>query len=196
MGCLVAALIAGWAFESLAAEPAREQALEAMRRGAAFFREQVSVEGGYVWQVSNDLKHRQGEAVVGAATHWVQPPGTPAVGTAYLEAYLATGEQAFLDAAVETARALVHGQLESGGWNYRVELAPADRAKWRYRVDSGAAGRARPLTDEPGGWDVWKKRKHKGDVTMLDDDTTPSAIRLLMRVDKQLGFRDEAIHEA
>ena len=33
-------------------------------------------------------------------------------------------------------------------------------------------------------------------VTTLDDDTTQSALRLLMRVDKALEFKDAAIHDA
>jgi hypothetical protein len=37
--------------------------------------------------VSEDLRHRQGEGVAGPSEIWVQPPGTPTVGLAFLAAY-------------------------------------------------------------------------------------------------------------
>ena len=64
---------------------------------------------------------------------WVQPPGTPAVGLAFVAAYDATGEQQYLDWAKEAAHALVTGQLQSGGWYYSIHFDPAERAKWGYR---------------------------------------------------------------
>jgi hypothetical protein len=47
-----------------------------------------------------------------------------------------------------------------------------------------------------GGWDVWKKHQNKDNVTMVDDDVTPSAIRFLIRLDRALGQRDAQVHEA
>ena len=64
-------------------------------------------------------------------TVWVQPPGTPAVGTAMLEAYQRTGEPAVLDAALDAGRALVRGQMHSGGWTNRIEFDPDDRKRIR-----------------------------------------------------------------
>ena len=92
---------------AVGAEPTRAEVLEALHDAVGFFRDQVAVQGGYVWRYSADLTYRRGEAVVGPSTIWVQPPGTPTVGEAILTAYHATGERAYLDAARETAR---------GGW--------------------------------------------------------------------------------
>jgi hypothetical protein len=27
------------------------------------------------------------------------------------------------------------------------------------------------------GWDIWRQRRHKGDITIIDDDVTPAALR-------------------
>jgi hypothetical protein len=106
----------------------------------------------------------------------VQPPGTPSIAEAFLDAYEATGEDLYLDAARKAGECLVRGQLRSGGWDYRIEFAPDRRKRYAYRVD--------PVGD--------KQRN----TTTLDDNTTQAALRLLMRLDQSLGFRDSQIHEA
>lgn len=153
----------------------RKEAEVALKKAVAFFRENVSAEGGYLWRYSADLKGREGERTAGKNTVWVQPPGTPTVGDAFLTAYQLTGDAAYLDAARETASALVKGQLKSGGWDYRIDFDPAARRRSAYRVDGKNAG--------------------KRNTSTLDDDTTQSAIRFLMRVDDALKFQDEPIHE-
>jgi Mn2+/Fe2+ NRAMP family transporter len=68
-----------------AEEPSlHEQAAVALRRGAEFFRSRVAVEGTYLWQHSEDLSRREGEGKASPTQGWVQPPGTPAVGLAFL----------------------------------------------------------------------------------------------------------------
>jgi PelA/Pel-15E family pectate lyase len=154
----------------------KEQAAQAMRRAARFFRTEVSTEGGYLWRYSEDLTLREGEGTATDTMVWVQPPGTPSVGMVFLTAYEATGDAVYLDAAKDTAYALVRGQLRSGGWDYRIEFDPAKRSRYAYRVDP-PSDRAR-------------------NVSTLDDNTTQSAIRLLMHVDRALDFKDPKIHEA
>ena len=95
---------------------------------------------------------------------------------AYLTAHEATHDPYYLDAARETALALVRGQLRSGGWHDRIEFNPTDRAGYSYRVDPD--------------------RRGARNVTTLDDDKTQSAVRLLMGVDRAQGFKDPTIHEA
>ncbi len=192
------------AFASIEADetPSREEAASALHRAVTFFHDRVGGEagGGYVWRVSDDLSRREGEGRAGPKTLWVQPPGTPTVGEAYLNAYDATAEPAYLDAARDTARALVLGQLHSGGWNYHADLDPDRRGELLYRRDLD--GRllpdptSKPDRAIPSGWDQWKRRKHKGNLTVLDDDTTQAAARFLIRLDRTLEFRDETIHEA
>jgi putative heme-binding domain-containing protein len=154
----------------------RKRAEEGMKKATEFFRKRVATEGGYLWRYSEDLKRREGEAVATDTMVWVQPPGTPSVGLAYLGAYEATGDPYYLQAARETAMALVKGQLRSGGWDYRIEFDSAKRKKYAYRVDTGS---------------------DKGfNGSTLDDNNTQAALRLLMRVDRALQFKDAAIHEA
>ena len=66
------------------AGPTREQALQAMRRAATFYRTRAAAHGGYVYHYSPDLRQRWGEGPATADQIWVQPPGTPTVGMAYL----------------------------------------------------------------------------------------------------------------
>src|SRR5262245_8312087 len=177
-------------------KPSRAEVKESLQKATKFFHGKIADHGGYVWVSSVDGKLREGEGVAGPGTIWVQPPGTPAVGMAFLDASEATGDELHLKAALDTARTLVKGQLRSGGWNYRIEFDPAKRKNFIYR-DSEKGGREFiPKTPAPGGWDVWKKRQYKGDITTLDDDTTPAALRLLMRVDAVLKFKDKEIHGA
>src|SRR5687768_13435751 len=107
-----------------AASPAREEVLQALRRAVEFFRSEVSVHGTYLWQYSEDLQTREGEVKATATQGWVQPPGTPSVGAAFLSAWQATSNWYFLEAARETAHGLVRGQLESGGWHYAIDFNP------------------------------------------------------------------------
>ena len=154
----------------------KEQAARVMRRATDFFRTKVSTEGGYLWRYSEDLSRREGEGTATNTMIWVQPPGTPSVGMVYLRAYESTGNSYYLDAARDVAYALVRGQLRSGGWDYRIEFDPKRRRRYAYRIE--------PYRDEARN------------VSTLDDNNTQSAVRLLMRVDKALDFKDERIHEA
>ncbi|MBN9517824.1 hypothetical protein J0H58_04770 [bacterium] len=153
----------------------RAQASAGLRRAVAFYRTSVATEGGYLWRYSDDLARREGEGKATATQTWVQPPGTPAVGLAYLGAHEATGDPYYLEAAAEAARSLARGQLRSGGWDYRVEFAPKLRRDHAYRADGGAGGR---------------------NVTTLDDNTTQEAVRFLMRVDRAAKQKDTVVHAA
>ena len=79
----------------------RDEASRALKRAASFYREEVASHGGYVYYYSVDLRQRWGEGKVSPETIFVQPPGTPTVGMAYLKAYAATGDRFYLDAARE-----------------------------------------------------------------------------------------------
>jgi len=193
---LVLWLTGSWQTLRAADPPSRAEVTAALQRATQFLTSQVADHGGYKWVASADGKFGNGEGVAPPGTIWVQPPGTPAVGMAFLEAYEATGDPIHLKAAEAAAMALVRGQLRSGGWNYRIEFTLQRRREFIYRDGPGGSRDDIPETPSPGGWDVWRQRKFKGDITVLDDDTTPSALRLLMRVDQALAFSNRAIHEA
>jgi len=193
---VLALLLAGGSC-ALAQPPSAAEAEQALRAAVRFFHDEVADHGGYVWRYSGDLALREGEARTDdRMAIWVQPPGTPAVGLAFLDAYDATGEQMFLDAAVDAARALVQGQLLSGGWYYSITFDPALRGEWMYRVDHPDAGIGPTTEDDGEGRHAWRKRRNRGNMTLLDDDTTQSAIRFLARLDRALDFSDQAVHEA
>ncbi|MGM0494189.1 MAG: polysaccharide lyase [Armatimonadota bacterium] len=180
-----------------AQQPPAAEVAEALRAATSFYHAQVADHGGYVWRYAADLSLREGEARTDGSAVWVQPPGTPAVGLAFLRAYDATGERVHLDAAVDAAQALLQGQQLSGGWHYSVQFDADRRAERMYRVDNPDAGRG-PTTESGGeeGWHVWRQRNYEANQTLLDDNTTASSIRFLARLDETLDFGDAGIHEA
>ena len=166
-----------WTLSAMAAEElTHPQAANALQKAVRFFRARVATEGGYLWRYSSDLKKREGEGKASASTVWVQPPGTPAIGAVYLRAYQRAEDAYYLEAAVETGLALVNGQLASGGWDYRIEFDPEKRKKYAYLSNDGVAG--------------------KRNTTTLDDNTTQSALSFLIRLDRVLQFRHQAIHNS
>lgn len=194
-----ASLLAGFAFAGerpQAAPPTRDVVVDALRRATKFMHETVADHGGYAWVSSADGGDSHGEGVAGPDRVWVQPPGTPAVGQAFLDAYQATGDPRHLQAARDVASALLAGQLRSGGWGYSIPFAEGDRDGIPFRVS--AQGRADLIepTPSPGGWDLWKRRRHKNNQTVLDDDTTASAIRFLVRFDQLTNFQEPAVGES
>jgi hypothetical protein len=162
-----------------------QQARVTMEKATAFMRS-ISTEGGYLWRYSEDLSERAGEVKATATQIWVQPPGTPSMGMAFLRAHEATGDARYLDAAKAAAEALAVGQLESGGWDYVVEFDPKLSRNWYHRSDIGK------ISAEDAA-----KRKN---ISTYDDDNTQSAIRLLLAVaDASKGSndpRDVRIREA
>jgi PelA/Pel-15E family pectate lyase len=154
------------------ADPMRDEAARALQRAVGFFRTKVARQDGYGWFVSADLARRFGETEMAPDQVWVQPPGTPSVGLAYLRAWEATRDPRFLEAATETAVALARGQLQSGGWTAMIDYAPG--ARFAYR-NGPARGR---------------------NTSSLDDDQTTSVLRFLLRLDRALGSKDGKVKEA
>ena len=182
--------------ETLSKELDLSVAKDSLRKATEFMRTHVADHGGYAWVSSADGKHSHGEGVAGPHRVWVQPPGTPAVGIAFLRAHEVTKDQVHLDAALEVADALILGQLRSGGWGYSIEFAADERKKIPYRVCPKGGREHIPVDQWPGGWDIWRKRQFKTNKTLIDDDTTPAAIRFLARLDQRLDFKNAAVHDA
>src|SRR5215207_4554986 len=132
----VASILVGVVASHAADDPVAKDARAAMEKATTFMRS-IATEGGYLWRYSPDLKERAGERVATATQIWVQPPGTPSMGMAFLRAYEATGDARYLDAAKAAAEALAVGQLESGGWDYVIEFDPKLSGNWYRRTDKG-----------------------------------------------------------
>lgn len=159
-----------------AQEFSREDAQAKLRQVADFYRTQVGYKGAYLWRYAADLSAQEGEGQATRTSGWTQPPGTPAVGAAWLKAWRLTDDRRYLEAGIEAAHALVQAQLVSGGWSDHFDLEEPGRLRYRYRTSGAAAGERNRST--------------------FDDNKTQSALMLLMHVDEALEFQDAAIHEA
>lgn len=174
LGLALACFLFVWLCSLANAQELREQAREALKKAATYYRNQVASHGGYVYHYSPDLTRRFGEGEASADQIWVQPPGTPTVGLAYLKAYQATDDAFYLEAATAAGEALVYGQLQSGGWTNCVDFDPKGNRTASYR---NGKGRGR-------------------NNSSLDDGQTQSAIKLLIHLDQAQKFKHKAIHEA
>ena len=155
-------------------EIAPKEVKDALSRAVSFFRNHAGYQGAYGYRCSADLKLREGEGKTGPRAGWIEPPGTPYVGEAYLEAHRLTGEKILLDAALEVGEALRKTQLESGGWAVHIELEEG-RNRYRYRIEA----------DNP------KARNH----TTLDDEKSQACLNFLMHLDERLEFKNKKVRD-
>ncbi|WAC60524.1 pectate lyase [Brevundimonas sp. SL130] len=151
------------------ASPDRAAVLDAMKRAARFMVEEAAVQGGYVWQYLPDFSRRWGELEAGPTMIWVQPPGTATMGHLYLDAYHATGDAFYYEAAKSAADALIRGQHPAGGWNYVIDTAGEDSLKQWYATVAANA------------WRLEEFHHYYGNAT-FDDAGTAEASQLLLRV--------------
>jgi PelA/Pel-15E family pectate lyase len=148
-------------------QPSRAEALAAMKKATQFMLDKVSHRGGYVWSVSEDFKRRDGEVPARETQIWIQG-GTPEAGHCYLDAYEATRDPLFLDAARRAADALAYGQRPEGGWHYFIDFDPKGTEEW-YRSE---ASRFK--------WGYEEYRHYYGNAT-FDDANSADAARYLLR---------------
>lgn len=152
-----------------AADPKEVERLSAaklaMEKATAFMRS-ISTQGGYVYLYTPDLQKRTAERPATATQIAIQPPGTPAMGLAFLRAYEATRATVHLNAASAAATALARCQLASGGWHSTADfdLARPNEDGRLYGGDKYIHGQI---------------IKHTIGTT-FDDDTTQSAVRFLL----------------
>lgn len=147
----------------------KRAAKTALKRAASYMDEVVSYRGGYVWSYSPDLTQTFGEMEAKRTMCWIQPPGTPSVGHVYLDAYHATDDERYYDAAVRTALAVAEAQHPSGGWNYIYDFAGEASLKHWYE------------TIGKNGWRLEEFQNYYGNAT-FDDAGTAVASQLMLRM--------------
>ncbi|MDF0487321.1 pectate lyase [Sphingomonas sp. H39-1-10] len=170
------------------AAPASAAIDAAMLGAARYMVEKVSHQGGYVWQVLLDRSREWGEMQAYPTSVWIQNPGTPLMGQVFLDAYHATGDAYFYQAAAKAADVLIRGQHESGGWNYHFDLA-GERSIRRWYDTVGK-----------NGWRLEEFQHYYGNAT-YDDSCTADCAKFMLRMylekrepryraalDKVLGF--------
>jgi PelA/Pel-15E family pectate lyase len=166
---LVAALLLGFGLAGPAAAQSRSEIERTMKRATTFMVEKVSTNGGYVWSYLPDMSRRWGEIEAKPTMIWVQPPGTATMGHLFLDAYHATGDEYYYQAAAKAADALIWGQHRSGGWNYFIDFAgqPSTR-DWYATI----------------GKNAWRMEEfqHYSDNATFDDAGTSEAMQLLLRL--------------
>jgi PelA/Pel-15E family pectate lyase len=155
----------------------RARATEVMKRAARFMVEKASYQGGYVWTYLPDFSRCWGELEARRTMLWVQPPGTPSVGHLWLDAFHATGDAFYLDAAVQTARALIAAQHPSGGWSYAYDFA------------GEAALREWYSTHGRNAWRMEEFQVQRTNAT-FDDACTSSATQFLLRLELERSTPD------
>lgn len=152
----------------VAAPKERDEILTAMKKATRFMVENASLRGGYVWHYSADLTERWGEIPARDSQVWVQPPGTPAVGSVFLDAFEATGDAEYLRAAEEAGRVLVFGQLVFGGWHYFIDFDPKGIPEYYKTIASKSWG--------------FEEFYHYHYTGTYDDDVHTAPTRFLMRL--------------
>lgn len=155
---------------------AQSAAAKALKRAADYMDDVVSFRGGYVWSYSPDLTQRFGEMEARRTMCWIQPPGTPSVGNVYLDAYHATGDNRYCDAATRTGKAVLQAQRPEGGWNYIHDFAGEESLKDWYAT----IGR--------NGWRLEEFQHYYGNST-FDDAGTAVAAQFMLRMYLETGER-------
>jgi hypothetical protein len=163
----------------------RTDALAALKRAAVYMDEVVSYRGGYVWSYHPEFAKQLGEMEAYRTMCWMQPPGTASIGHVYLDAYHATGDERFYQAARRTAMAVKQAQRQDGGWNYIHDFAgEASLKRWYNTI-----GR--------NGWRLEEFQHYYGNST-FDDATTAVAAQLMLRMylERDEETFDHATHKA
>jgi hypothetical protein len=145
------------------------QARDALKRAAVYMDEVVSHRGGYVWSYAPDFSKQLGEMEAYRTMCWMQPPGTASIGHVFLDAWHATGDRRFFQAARRTALAVKQAQRQDGGWNYIHDFAGESSLKNWYKT----IGR--------NGWRLEEFQHYYGNST-FDDATTAVAAQLMLRM--------------
>lgn len=150
-------------------EKLAEEARETMLSATEFMVEEVSTQGGYLWYYLPDFSRQWGEMEAYKTMIWLQDPGTVSMGHLFIDAYRATNNDYYYQAAEDVASALIWGQSKEGGWNYMIDFAGDRSLKHWYN------------TIGKNGWRLEEFQHYYGNAT-FDDDITSDAARFLLRM--------------
>ncbi|MBL0914710.1 MAG: pectate lyase, partial [Sphingopyxis sp.] len=140
-----------------------------MKRATRFMVEKASTNGGYVWSYLPDMSRRWGEMEAYPTMVWVQPPGTATMGNLFLDAYHATHDEYYYQAAEKAADALIAGQKPSGGWHYFIDFGgEVSTRRWYDTIGKNA-------------WRLEEFQHYWGNAT-FDDAGTSEAMQFLLRL--------------
>lgn len=149
----------------------------AMKKAVTYANTHLAREGGYASSYDKEGKIGEVEHAKSPTIISIQPPGTTTMGLVILRAYQATGDDLFLTAAKDAAKALLKCQLASGGWDSDFDFDPEKAKKYYLRSDLDAGDK------EPG------KRRNS---TTLDDNKTESALLFLLEMVHEPACKDDA----
>ncbi len=150
-------------------EPSRAEILQTMKRATRFMVEEVSTRGGYVWSYLPDMSRRWGELEATPDMIWVQPPGTADMGNLFLDAYHATGDEYYYQAAEKAADALIAGEISTGGWNYFIDFGGPEATRHFYD------------TVGKNAWRLEEFQHYWGNAT-FDDNGTAETMKFILRL--------------
>ena len=169
--CIYAIAFILMALHHLSAQNEKEvqDVKKAMLKATKFMVEEVSTNGGYLWTYLPDFSRRWGEMEAYKTMIWLQHPGTISMGNLFLDAYKATGDEYYYEAAQKAAAAIIWGQSHEGGWNYLVDFAGDRSLKQWYN------------TIGKNGWRLEEFQHYYGNST-FDDDVTSDAAKYLLRI--------------
>lgn len=169
--CFLFVLVMFIAKQPLSAQPTKlaQEAEQTMLHATQFMVEKASMNGGYVWYYMPDFSRQWGEMEAYKTMIWLQHPGTVSMGHLFLDAYRATGNEYYYQAAQKAAAAIIWGQSHEGGWNYMIDFAGDKSLKQWYS------------TIGKNGWRLEEFQHYYGNST-FDDDITSNAARFLMRM--------------
>lgn len=151
--------------------------MAAMKKAVTYAHTHLAREGGYASSYDKEGKIGEVEHAKSPTIISIQPPGTTTMGLVMLRAYQATGDDLFLTAAKDAAKALLKCQLASGGWDSDFDFDPEKAKKYHLRSDLDTGDK------EPG------KRRNS---TTLDDNKTQSALLFLLEMVHEPACKDDA----
>jgi hypothetical protein len=142
---------------------------QTMLKATKYMVEKVSIHGGYDRLYVSDFSRRWMELEAYKTQIQMTYGMTPNMGNTFLDAYEATGNEYYYQAATEVGKAIIWGQLPCGGWDYIIDFA-GDRSlkEWFKTIGKNAWG--------------WDEYNHYYGVATFKNGTTVEAARFLLRL--------------